>query len=268
MSKPDTPATPDYTGAANATAAGNLEIARATAAANRPNYFTPQGSQVATQDPNNPDRWTITQTLSPDQQALFDQSERIAGQFGNIAESGLARAGADLAKGIDWKALPSAGVNPGQTGMEAILARLNPQLEAERAAEETRLSNQGINIGSKAYESAMGGLARQRNDAYTNAALQGISIGSQARQQALQEQLTNQGNNINLINAMRTGSQVSLPSVNPIGSQPMTQGADLNSAAANTYNANVSNANVQTAQNNQNVQTAGMLASLLANYYS
>lgn len=268
MSKADTPATPDYTGAANATAAGNLEIARATAAANRPSYYTPQGSQVATRDPNDPDRWSITQSLSPDQQALFDQNERIQGKFGSLAEQGLGQVGNTVAEGIDWSALPSSGVNPGQTGMDAILARVNPQLESERAGEEARLANQGIALGSKAYEAAMGGLARQRNDAYSQAALQGITLGSQARQQGLQEQMLNQSNTVNILNSLRTGSQLSLPNIQPIGMQGQTQGADLAGAANNTYQAAVGNANVQNAQNNQNMQTAGTLASLLANYYS
>ena len=44
MGKSSAPPAPDYTGAAQATAAGNLEAARATAAANRVNQYTPYGS--------------------------------------------------------------------------------------------------------------------------------------------------------------------------------------------------------------------------------
>ena len=42
--KADPPPAPDYTGAANATAAGNLDAARAAAAANRVNQITPYGN--------------------------------------------------------------------------------------------------------------------------------------------------------------------------------------------------------------------------------
>ena len=45
------PPPPDYTGAAQATAAGNLEAARATAAANRTNQITPYGSLIYTANP-------------------------------------------------------------------------------------------------------------------------------------------------------------------------------------------------------------------------
>jgi hypothetical protein len=46
---PSAPAAPDYRGAAVETAAGNLEAARAAAAANRVNQFTPYGSLVYSQ---------------------------------------------------------------------------------------------------------------------------------------------------------------------------------------------------------------------------
>lgn len=267
MSSADTPATPDYTGAANATASGNLDVARATAAANRPNYYTPYGSQTATQSSDNPDQWTITQMLSPDQQALFDQNERIVGTFGNLAEQGLGQVGQSVANGINWNGLPQASVNAGQTAMDAILARVNPQLASDAAATEARLAEQGIQIGSKAYDSAMGGLARQRNDAYSQAALQGINVGNQARAQALNEQLTGQSNTVNLLNALRTGSQVSVPSLMPVGTQANVGGADYNSAAANSYNAAVANSNVTNAQNNANTQSGLQLANMLYNWY-
>jgi hypothetical protein len=46
---PSAPAAPDYTGAAQQTAAGNLEAARAASAANRVNQITPYGSLVYSQ---------------------------------------------------------------------------------------------------------------------------------------------------------------------------------------------------------------------------
>jgi len=46
MSKPDAPPPPDYRGAAEATAAGDLEKARLQTLANRPDEFTPYGSRT------------------------------------------------------------------------------------------------------------------------------------------------------------------------------------------------------------------------------
>ena len=47
----DAPPAPDYAGAAQATAQGNLEAARATAAANRVNQYTPYGNLVYSHTP-------------------------------------------------------------------------------------------------------------------------------------------------------------------------------------------------------------------------
>jgi hypothetical protein len=52
-SSPSAPPPPDYAGAAQATAQGNLEAARAAAAANRVNQYTPYGSLVYSQNQQN-----------------------------------------------------------------------------------------------------------------------------------------------------------------------------------------------------------------------
>ena len=72
---PATPATPDYTGAAQATASGNLDAARAATAANRVNQVTPYGNltyAVTGQDPYGNPTWTSTTSLSPEQQQLYN----------------------------------------------------------------------------------------------------------------------------------------------------------------------------------------------------
>lgn len=48
---------------------------------------------------------------------------------------------------------------------QALYARLNPQLDRDRAALETRLANQGIGLGSEAWRTAMDDSNRQSNDA-------------------------------------------------------------------------------------------------------
>jgi hypothetical protein len=64
---PSAPAAPDYSGAAQATAAGNIEAARVATAANRVNQVTPYGNlnyAVTGSDPYGNPTWTATQTLS------------------------------------------------------------------------------------------------------------------------------------------------------------------------------------------------------------
>ena len=48
---------------------------------------------------------------------------------------------------------------------DSLMARMNPQLQSERASIEQRLADQGIRYGSQAYTSAMDDYNRQANDA-------------------------------------------------------------------------------------------------------
>jgi len=53
----------------------------------------------------------------------------------------------------------------------ALMARLNPQLERDRAALENRLANQGITMGSEAFNTGMSEFGRNANDARIGAIL-------------------------------------------------------------------------------------------------
>ena len=79
---PSAPAAPDYTGAANATAAGNLAAAQAATAANRVNQVTPYGnldySQSGTDAQGNP-TWTATTSLSDVGQQLLNNQQLVLG---------------------------------------------------------------------------------------------------------------------------------------------------------------------------------------------
>ena len=63
-SSPSTPAAPDYTGAAKETAAGNLAAAQQATAANRVDTYTPYGNLTYAKDPNDPNKWSSTVSLS------------------------------------------------------------------------------------------------------------------------------------------------------------------------------------------------------------
>lgn len=74
------PPAPDYPQAAREQGYANLDAARLAAQLNRVNQRGPTGSTTFAQDPNNPDSWTQTTALSPEQQALYNQ--RTANQQG------------------------------------------------------------------------------------------------------------------------------------------------------------------------------------------
>src|SRR5690606_4476914 len=78
--KPAPPPTPDYAGAARAQGEANIKAAQTHAELARFNQQTPFGSLEWMQDPTDPNRWTSSITLSPEQQRLVDQQQR--GQIG------------------------------------------------------------------------------------------------------------------------------------------------------------------------------------------
>lgn len=69
-------------------------------------YFSAPTRDMFTTD-SDPDRVDITQTLSPEQQALFDQDVRISQGLGNLAEGGIERVGQMLGSSFDTSNLPA-----------------------------------------------------------------------------------------------------------------------------------------------------------------
>jgi hypothetical protein len=331
---PSAPAAPDYRGAAVETAAGNLEAARAAAAANRVNQFTPYGSLVYSQqgtfdprayeqayqsyqkalsqggglpegysltDPNpmqprlavmpktgfqfaygpngeqievplsasqlkapraedfltapaNPDQgWTARQILSPEQQQLLDIQNRLSQRTGGLAETGIGYLENTLAKPFDTSKLPSTGFNPSQTYQEAYMQRLAPQIQQGREQLQQRLANQGIDIGSTAYDRAMMQQSQRENDLLLGATTQGFGVGQQARTQGLQEAAYLRNEPLNMLNALRSGAQVQGPQFVNSAAQATTAGPDILGAAQMGYNAQMGDFNAkQAAQANLN----------------
>lgn len=241
MGKSSAPAAPDTVGAAQATAEGNIKAAQAAAAANRVNQVGPWGnlsySQSGTDSQGNP-TWTATQSLPEDIQAA------LPGLTGNVAQN--------IGQAFDTSQLPELQINPGQTAQDAIMARLTPQFERRQQQLETQLANQGIAPGTEAWKNAQYDLNTARTDAETQAALQGIGVGQSARQQALQEQSFLRNEPLNMMQALKSGTQVG--GFNP-AQQATTPGADILGAQQSKYAADVG------ATNAQNAQSTGLMSS-------
>ena len=190
---PATPATPDYTGAAQATAAGNLDAARAATAANRVNQVTPYGSlnySVTGQDPYGNPTWTATSTLSPEQKQLYDYDIGSSLGLGKLQEKGLGYVSNMLDKPFDTSNLPSTGINPGEQMSESIMRRLSPTIEMERKQFDTQMANQGIPVGSEAYNRAYRNFIQGQNDLLTSAQTAGINTGLAVNQAQNQKKKT------------------------------------------------------------------------------
>lgn len=256
MGKSSAPPSPDYTGAANATAAGNLDAARVAAKANRVSQYTPYGNLVYSQDGADPDVWSSKQTLSPEQQQMLDKNNKLSNGLLDTAQLGLGGVNDMLSKGFDFNALPASQVNAGQTAQDAIMARLNPQFATDEDALRTRLMNSGVRAGTQAWDNEYKNFDQRKNDAYSQAALQGIDVGNKARTQALQEQEFGRTEGLNMLNALRTGNQVQQPNFINTPQQATTAGADLLGAANSQYQNQVS------ANNAKNASGAGLLGGL------
>jgi hypothetical protein len=250
--KAKAPPAPDYTAAAKETSAGNLESARATAAANRTNQVTPYGNLTYTAnpgtDPYGNTLYTATQTLSPEQQKIYQQESQLNEGLMSTANKGLDYANEVLSKpGVETSKLPSYGINPGETYSDAIMRRLAPQIAQESEMSDAQLANQGIAQGTQAYENAKRQLAMSQNDRQLAAITGGMNVGLGANQQAFQQEAYNQMQPINVINALRTGSQVQNPSYASTPQQANTAGADILGATQAGYNAELANVNAQNA---------------------
>lgn len=259
---PSPPPAPDYTGAAQATAAGNLQASQAAASANRVNQVTPYGSLTYTHDPSASDPnggWTATQSLAPAQQQLLEQQNKTSIGLGNLADQGLGYVQNAMNNSPTMASLPASMVNAGQTGQDALMARFQPMIDQSNKALDNQLANQGIMPGSEAYTNAQRVQGQNVNDLRSQAALNGINVGQQAQQQALQVQTALQNQPVNMLNAVRTGSQVTNPTFGNVPQQQTTGGADLMGAAGQQNQYNMGLYNSQVAQGNS---TTGALTGL------
>lgn len=163
------PNSPDFAAATQQQTEANKNAALLSARISNPNVTGPFGSQNVSIDPATGTP-TVNRSLSPEMQQMM-QGLNLGSQFNPTN-------------------LPAQEVNPGQTGQDAIMSRLQPQMDRARSMRETELANQGIMQGSEAYKNAQTDLGQQENDQRTQAALQGITLGNQSRQQAFNEAVT------------------------------------------------------------------------------
>src|SRR3990167_6239765 len=307
---PSPPPAPDYAGAATAQGAANRETAVATAKLGNPNVISPYGSQTVSYGGTGAEEGlipTVTQTLSPDSQAIFDQQQQVRRALAGLSQQGITTAqgtmgtpfnftgpdiqtsignpnvqttvdnpavrrsifgaamnpvspnassggtqgqltnaggganpslqdaiaalrrgdqaggqgmlrsivglpdlpastGRVLTPGVGQNTRPlgpppnQAGqpynpsiaampVNAGTTGQQAIMARLQPQLERARQQQETQLRNQGLVQGGEAYGNAMTAQHQRENDLLSQAGLYGINLDLAANQQGFGQAL-------------------------------------------------------------------------------
>ena len=94
---------------------------------------------------------------------------------------------------LDLSGVAKMPINAGMTAQQAIMSRLGPQLEAQRASTFQNLRNQGVTEGSEAWNNAIRAQQQGENDLLTQAQKEGLSLDMAANQQGYGQQLSSAG---------------------------------------------------------------------------
>jgi hypothetical protein len=230
---PDAPPAPDPAATAAGQTNANVQSAIANTIMGNANERSNLGSvtynQIGTQqikdaqgNPIDVPRYERVQTLSPEQQGLYDQQTKLGGDMNNLAISQIGRASGVLNTPFSTAGLPAAGrlasspnlaysydnggaiqksigLSQGPTSFgqtndqvqasvgpndfskdrqkveDALYSRIEPQLERDRSALDSRLRNQGFSSDSEAYRRAMDQSGRNATDAR----MQAVAAGGQ-----------------------------------------------------------------------------------------
>jgi hypothetical protein len=215
---------------------------------NTPTYLDNQGNPIANPaditDPNMLRQWTQTMTLSPEQQALYNQNQALNQTLGDIATTGVGQVQQSVNNPLNFSQ-NQALQTPGEIQQQASNAAyqnaaqyLDPQFKQSNAQLANRLANQGITQGSEAYNNAMLNAGNAQQQAYESARnqayIQGMSGAQQqyaqglgTRQQQIAEQQVLRQDPLNTLNAIRSGQQMQVAQMPQVG---VSNPAGLNSA--------------------------------------
>lgn len=260
MCSPKMPSPPSPTETAGAQTGSNISTAIGQQQLNATNQVTPWGnltySQNGTYDYTDPvtgkvyklPKMTATTTLSPEQQALYETGMSTQQNLAGVANDQSVRLGELLAE-------PFSLDNDAVEGRINELAskRLDPQLERRKEATIQRLADQGIKVGSTAYDRAMEGVLQGENDARNQLLLTG-------RNQAVQEALLARNQPLNEIIGLASGTQVQSPQ---FASTPQTglAGTDVAGITQQGYQNQLGQYNMQQQQLGGLFGTIGNVAS-------
>lgn len=169
-------------------------------------------------------RYTQTTTFTPEQQEIFDASQRAEGNLANLA--------ADQSKFLQgYLDKPFEFNNQDAETWAYDLA--SPRILAQQGQNETalrnRLINSGLRPGSSAWDTEMTRLTNANTDQLNQLALTG-------RGQAFSESLATRNQPINEITALLSGSQVSNPaSMSAPTPQTQVGGVDYSGLVQSNY---------------------------------
>lgn len=254
-SAPRPPAAPDPAATSAAQTQSNKETALYTFGLNNPDYNTPLGNlsyNVNQSDPNAP-KTTANVTLSPEQQQLYNNSTNQSIGLSNLAGDLQSRVGSTLNQPLPTGGDFNAASKNAQDAYYANQKQfLDPQFEQGQHQLDAKLANQGITMGSEAYNNDQNNFARQKQSAYDTAQNNAILQGPQNAQQLFALSAAARNQPLNEFNALRSQSQVSMPQFNGTSQTPVSPtnvSGNINTAYGqqmNGYNQQVATQNANT----------------------
>jgi hypothetical protein len=230
--------------------------------------------------------WTLNTLLSPEQQALYDANTQSQLGQANLLDSLTGRVADSTSQPIDWSGLDQNPLSAqgANDQMSDTLYRMNtryldPQMGDSRRALEGRLADQGFVPGTPAYAQAMDqfsqGSERAYADARDRATAGSVSAGSQlfnqrlqGRAQQLAEILQRRNQPLNELNALRMGTQVSMPQGQTSSATPNLPPTDIMGMFNQNYQNQLGGYNTGVAGDNATQSALSSLAMAAAMFFS
>ncbi len=223
-----TPQAPDPAFVSGQQTQSNVNTAVANSYLNRVNQFGPQGSktysQAGTQNVGGVDVpiWSETTQLSPEQRKIYDSQTQLTQGTSDLANKYVGRIGEATAQPFNYDGLAAAPQYDEayrRQQIQAIEDRNAPAMQRDQQALQQRLANQGISLGSEAWNNAQNDYNRGVNDFRLgadvqagNSAAQQYGLQASTRDRAIQERANLRTQPINEVAALLgTGNGVQMP---------------------------------------------------------
>lgn len=261
------PKAPDPTQVSADQTRSNVQTGVANATLGNTNQVTPYGNLTYTETGgrdvggNWVPSYTATQTLSPEQQNIYNSQTSLQQQLlGKIAPQVLNRVQDTVSTPLSYagaSALPTDQTQLRDDAYKALTARSTQDLDRQKQQQITQLANQGINAGSEAYNNALLPIERAGVDASNQATINAGTIAGQNLSQAESLRAAQIGDITNLRNSplqdystlLGLGGGVTNPTYAP-ASQGSVQPTDVSSNVYNSYNGQMQQYQQQQNQNN------------------
>ncbi len=252
----------------------NFDTAKGQAAMNMVNQVTPYGS--VTYQPTglfhvaegkDVPTWTATQTLSPEQQAIYNSQQQISQGALDLGNTYINRIRDATATPFNYEGLPSAPVYDEifrQRMKDQIVARNQPAMAQQKAQLEQQLADRGVGMSDPAYQTAQTQYQRGQNDFLLGADLQAgqeaqnaYTLAANTRDRAIQERANLRTQPINEVSALLGLGSGGVRAPEFV-STPQTQVANTDTYAPYAMQQQAALAQQQMASQQQNAMMGGL----------